>query len=77
MLSTTKGKKAALAALAERRSHQPERIDNSALVAGAPMYYYCICCGWLADTLPECHIFPPRKLCRECQALKDMGWLEE
>lgn len=76
MPATIKGKKAALEALAERRKHQPKQIDNGSLYAGSPMYYYCKSCGHQADVLPECHIFPPRKLCSECQALKDLGWLE-
>jgi uncharacterized OB-fold protein len=73
---TLKGKKKALVALKKRRANPPERIDNSSLHAGSPMYYYCISCGHLADTLPETHFQPPRKLCTECNALKEMGWLE-
>lgn len=76
MLATTKGKKKALKALASRRKNIPEQVDNSRLIAGSPMYYYCKTCGHLADCLPECHIYPPKQLCNECQALKDLGWLE-
>jgi hypothetical protein len=40
------------------------------------MYFYCISCGGLADVLPESYIGRPSRLCKECQALKDLGWLE-
>ena len=75
-LATTQGKEFALARLGERRANPPEQIDNGSLIAGSPMYFYCISCGWLADTKPESYLTPVRKLCRECQALKDLGWLE-
>jgi hypothetical protein len=75
-LATEYGKSAALKALEHRRKHKPKRIDNSSLPAGAPMYYYCKACGHIADVLPESHLFRPRQLCEECQALKDLGWLE-
>jgi len=72
------GKEAAVAALKARRETNAKatKIDNASLPAGAPMYYYCISCGSIADILSELHLNPPRKLCRECQAMKDMGWLE-
>jgi hypothetical protein len=76
MPETEKGKKAALAALGQRRKHKPEQVDNSSLYAGSPMYFYCISCGGLADVLPESYIGSPKRLCKECQALKDLGWLE-
>lgn len=76
-LATEQGKHVALAALGERRAHPPEKIVNSQLPAGSPMFYYCRACGHLADTLPEnWWIRPPAKLCKECQALADCGWLE-
>lgn len=73
---TTQGKEAALAALADRRAKQPNQVDNAALPAGAPMYFYCKSCGHLSDRLPESYTSVPRKLCVECEALKDLGWLE-
>lgn len=76
MLTTTKGKDVALKALAHRRAHKPKQIDNASLYAGSPMYFYCKSCGHLADTKPESYTTPPKKLCGECQALKDLGWLE-
>jgi len=69
-------KEEALKALAERRAHPPQRIDNSSLVAGSPMYYYCRSCGHQSDCLPESHFSAPRKLCAACEDLKDLGWLE-
>lgn len=76
MPATAQGKEAALEALRERRANQPEQIDNGALIAGSPMYFYCIACGWLADILPETYTNTPKKLCSECDALKVLGWLE-
>lgn len=75
-LATTKGKEAALEALEERRANKPRPIDNASLLAGSPMHYYCISCGHKSDELPEAHTAPPKELCDECQALKDLGWLE-
>lgn len=77
-LATTKGKELALAALKQRREENATvvQIDNSKLYAGSPMYFYCISCAGLADRLPESFTCTPKRLCEECQALKDMGWLE-
>jgi uncharacterized OB-fold protein len=77
-LATEKGREFAQQALKKRREENKnkKRINNAALPAGSPMYFYCISCGDLAATLPENYITPPRKLCDECQALKDLGWLE-
>ncbi|MBI4132761.1 MAG: hypothetical protein HY473_01505 [Candidatus Sungbacteria bacterium] len=75
-LATTQGKDFALRALAERRewSKTRERIDNGRGYAGDPMHFDCITCG--GDiVVPENYINRP-KLCRECTALKDAGWLE-
>lgn len=78
MLATVQGKEYALSKLKERRlaSKTMPRIDNGKLYAGSPMYYYCICCGDLAAILPEAHLEPPPRLCPECQAMKDLDWLE-
>jgi hypothetical protein len=75
--ATTRGRKFALKALAERRerNRKAKRIDNSASRVGAPMVYYCLSCGAVADMLPELHIGEPRSLCDECDAMKRMGWL--
>lgn len=69
----------ALKALTKRRQEnaKKERIDNSSLPAGSPMHFYCQGCGGLADILQENHFLStPKKLCSECQALKNLGWLE-
>lgn len=60
----------------KRKANPPKRIDNASLYAGSPMYFYCVLCGHLADTKPESFTTPIRKLCGECQTMKDMGWLE-
>ena len=75
-LATLKGKDFALKALKERRDNPPEKIDNSKLYAGSPMYFYCISCGHVSDVLPESYLCSPSKLCDECQALKNLGWLK-
>lgn len=74
---TTQGKEVALADLRRRRANQPVPIDNASLPAGSPMYFYCVSCGHVAEVKPENYITAVRRLCPECQALKDMGWLEE
>ncbi|MEK9151964.1 MAG: hypothetical protein AAB692_01210 [Patescibacteria group bacterium] len=76
--ATTKGKAVALEALKKRREEnaKKEKIDNSRLHAGSPMYFYCISCDGLSDVLPESYLTPPKQCCKECQALKDLGWLE-
>jgi hypothetical protein len=76
--ATQQGKPYALQKLAERRENAKHRtkLDNATLPAGSPMYFYCIACGLLADTKPESYNTPPKKLCDECQALKEVGWLE-
>lgn len=76
MAVTTQGKKKAIAALEKRReeNNTRERIDNGSLYAGSPMHFDCLTCG--ADiVVPESYITRP-DLCTECQALKDLDWLE-
>ena len=75
-VATTRGRDYALVCLAWRRANRPDQVDNGKLHAGSPMYYYCKSCGHLADRLPETHMTVPRSLCGECQALKDLDWLE-
>jgi uncharacterized OB-fold protein len=73
---TEQGKEAALAALEDRRNNKPKRIDNSSLHAGSSMTFYCVSCGHVSDVLPESYTSPPTKICSECKAMKDLGWLE-
>jgi len=70
------GKKERLEALRVRRENPPKKISNAHLPAGSPMYFYCKSCGHLADTKPESFVSQVKKLCVECQELKDCGWLE-
>lgn len=70
-------REAALADLELRRRTAPEKIDNVSLAAGAPMYFYCGDCGWLADIKSEGYFLEaPRKRCGECQVMRDKGWIE-
>jgi hypothetical protein len=66
-----------MAAFKERCANPPKQINNSSLYAGSPMYFYCRYCGHLSDVLPETYINPPSHVCRECDNLKDLGWLQE
>lgn len=54
-----------------------EKVDNSALHAGAPMYFYCRHCGLPTEILPEDYVFPPITECSQSRGLKTEGWLEE
>jgi hypothetical protein len=72
----TSGRAAAEGALSLRRANKPEQVDNASLYAGSPMYFYCISCGAQCDCLPENYLGTPKKLCCDCQDMKDMGWLE-
>jgi hypothetical protein len=54
-----------------------EKVDNSALHAGAPMYFYCRHCGLPTEMLPEDYVFPPITECSQCRGLRNEGWLEE
>ncbi len=54
-----------------------EKVDNAALHAGAPMYFYCRHCGLPTEMLPEDYVFPPITECSRCRGLRNEGWLEE
>jgi hypothetical protein len=69
-------KEEALEKFRERKANPPKQIDNSSLYAGSPMYYYCRMCGHESDVLPEDHYGAPRRLCRACETMKDMGWFD-
>ncbi len=76
-LATTNGKEFALKVLEERRKNKPKKVDNAALYAGSPMYFYCGSCGHESDVLPESYTCTPKRLCGECKALKELGWLDQ
>jgi hypothetical protein len=65
-----------LRALHHRRANPFPKVGNSNLYAGSPMYFYCTSCGHLADIMPESYRGQPRKLCTQCQELKDLGALD-
>jgi hypothetical protein len=70
----------AIGAFANRVNNPVQKIDNSSLHAGSPMYFYCVHCGHLADTLPEEYTPAPgvpKKECAYCKELVDNGWLDE
>lgn len=76
MKETLTPKQDALNKFNERKNNPPKRIDNSSLPAGSSMYFYCKLCGHSSDILPESYLGTPRRLCQECQLMKDMGWLD-
>lgn len=54
-----------------------ERMNNSALPAGSPMYYYCKGCDDHIITLPEGHRSFVYTICTGCEVLKEHGLLKE
>lgn len=60
-----------------RYAFQIEKIDNSGLHAGSPMYFYCKECGVPTEVLPEDYLFTPFSQCSQCKGLKDEGWLSD
>ena len=75
VVATIHGKEHALAELALRRKLYKDRpeIDNGSFYAGEPMYYGCIGCNAVI-TVPEDWLTRP-KMCPECQALHELGWM--
>jgi hypothetical protein len=61
----------------KERAKTLKQVDNSALYAGSPMYYYCHLCGLEAAVLPETHQETPPKYCKECQEMVDHGYSPE
>lgn len=75
-------RKEALEALTLRRAQMRiliangwQRRDNSKLIAGSPMYYYCEFCGY-EICVPESYPWHVRR-CRDCEYLKEKGWLPD
>ncbi len=75
-MKTEEGREVALGALAQRRATNrlKPRVDNDRLPAYAPMFFYCIGCGQEL-VVPESYT-RRAQLCPECQALKELGWME-
>lgn len=46
-------------------------IDNSSLIAGSPMYYYCKACKAFIVSLPEDHLCPAPRYCTPCLKLDE------
>ena len=80
MPTTQQGKAGALETLKRRREENTGkdwRAYTRSLPAGSEMYYGCQSCNTVADVKPEnWYVSLPKRLCDECQALKDCGWLE-
>lgn len=75
--ATSQGKALALEALAARRlenANEDWADRTSKGYAGSPMYFGCLGCNAVI-VVPEDYTSRP-KLCCECAALKECGWLE-
>lgn len=79
MNDTELAKKHACEQFLRRRQYsiQIEKVDNSGLHAGSPMYFYCQECGIPTEVLPEDYLFSPVKVCSQCQGLCKHNWLED
>ena len=66
---------AALATFEARRTANKniKHVDNGSLRAGAPMYFYCPCCGG-EIVLPEIYRYHPT-YCTHCKPLVEKAWL--
>ena len=67
-----------LTLLEERRTKNiDQQVNNSALPAGAPMYYYCHACGVQTAVKPEGWIDPPPpRYCDDCKTLINDGVID-
>ncbi len=53
------------------------QINNGNLRAGQVMFFYCKCCGWVCDIMPEEYMMSTaRPYCSECQGMIDRGLLK-
>ena len=68
-----------VAQFAERAKANPKekQIDNSALMAGMPMVYYCRHCGAHTETLNETHEKAPKMVCDPCEVLVVHGLIDK
>jgi hypothetical protein len=75
MSATDHGKEFAMAALRTRveRNKDLQPVDNSRAPAGSPMIFQCRACKG-EIVLPE-NFIVAQKLCSECRALENKGWL--
>ena len=76
MPATTRGREFALKALWQRR----KRSDKANRISYTT-YSDCISCGLVADSIPNREVWVGSrslaKLCGECRAMKDLGWLDQ
>jgi hypothetical protein len=59
------------------KNKDKERVNNSNLYAGSPMYYYCKGCFALIAKLPETHLEPAPQYCLPCQIIVDHGLMHD
>ena len=61
MVTSEIAKRHAIQQFIQRKKYAVQKIDNSKLKAGEPMYFYCRHCDNLLETLPEDYLFPRYK----------------
>ena len=78
-LATQQGKEFALLQLGKRREKNRDKEKPGSETPFGPWFSYCISCGEEADRKYDRSsllYFKMKDLCPECQAMKDLGWLE-
>jgi hypothetical protein len=60
-----------------KKALESGQIDNSSLIVGSDMYFYCEHCGIECDRLPEDYLFPPHRRCSQCEGLQEMCLIGE
>jgi len=56
-----------------RKKWKDKQTDNSNLLAGSPMYYYCMYCGAHVVTLPESFwLTEVKRVCPECRKHREI-----
>ena len=58
-------------------SSKINKVDNSTLPTGAPVFTYCCHCGIPLEKLPEDYLFRPYSQCSQCSGLEREGWLDD
>lgn len=58
----------------KRKANPPKQVNNAALYAGSPMFYYCQHCGHQSDVIAEGDFSGGhRRVCYPCRDLLRLG----
>jgi hypothetical protein len=60
-----------------KKANKGKQVDNSSLMAGSPMYFYCKYCGEHTETLPEGYWSKPKTKCDACKLLREHGLIDD